>query len=656
MKKHDIGIVIVNYNVRHFLIQCLQSIRHSKLGDLNLEVIIVDNDSVDGSVAWIKNEYPEFKLIENNINVGFSKANNQAIKCLNSTYTLLLNPDTVLEEDCLRLCYNRMEDFKAYGALGVKMIDGKGVFLPESKRKIPDLWSSFCKLSYLSDLFPKSKIFSGYNLGYLPDNEVSDIEVLCGAFMFIRSSVLEETGLLDEAFFMYGEDIDLSYRIIKAGYRICYFPETKIIHYKGESTKKGSLNYIKTFYGAMNIYVNKHYAEGNANLFTSLIRFAIFFRAILSGFGTIAKVTIRPLIDGLVLFGVMYLTQFWWAKYYFHDINYYQSTNIKGILGIYVGFWVFFLWLFGHYDKDRDTSKTIIGVLGGTSMILIIYALLPEDLRSSRALIFIGSAFAFLLPIISDLVFSKWNLFNHDKKKSSGLNIAIVADVEASKKLADKLYVNNIKIENIYLVAPSNALQNAFFTNSIENLSQVVRVLKIDEVIYSNESLSMKEIMHSMMNIDKNVSFKIGGDDSLSIIGSNSKNSQGDFYSLDMNYNLTDQTSLRFKRIFDILFSLLSIVLLPVLVVFTGFKYYIINNICSVLLGKKTWIGYGGEKSDFVFLPIIPQGVIKFPLLDRVLHYQDDHFKKKNIIYAKEYSFFLDLRIYFTHVSKLANE
>ena len=199
---YDIGIVIVSYNVRNFLAQCLDSIRKSVLEGIKIEIWVVDNASVDGSVALVKDKYPEVNIIDNNKNAGFSKANNQAIRQLRSQYTLLLNPDTVLEEGTLIKCYQFMQEHPKCGALGVRMIDGAGRFLPESKRKIPDLWNSFCKLSYLSAVFPESRWFSGYNLGYIPEHQTSRIDVLCGAFMFIRSEVLEKAGLLDERFFM----------------------------------------------------------------------------------------------------------------------------------------------------------------------------------------------------------------------------------------------------------------------------------------------------------------------------------------------------------------------------------------------------------------------------------------------------------------------
>ena len=248
----DLSIIIVNYNVRYFLDQCLHSVQQAikKLEEeqLQAEVSVVDNNSVDGSAGEVRQKFPWVKLIENRENVGFAKANNQALAVSSGRYILLLNPDTVVEEDTFSKCISFMDSHPDAGALGVKMIDGKGAFLPESKRALPTPWVSFYKMFGLSRLFPRSRRYARYHLGHLDRDQTHPVDVLAGAFMFLRKETLEKTGYLDESFFMYGEDIDLSYRISQAGYHNYYFPESTIIHYKGESTKKGSLNYVKIFY------------------------------------------------------------------------------------------------------------------------------------------------------------------------------------------------------------------------------------------------------------------------------------------------------------------------------------------------------------------------------------------------------------------------
>jgi len=271
-------VIIVSYNVSHFLEQCIKSVFKAS-HSLNVEIIVVDNCSEDDSVNMIRNRFPEVKLIVNPDNKGFSKANNQAIRQSDSDYILLLNPDTVLEENTLISTLGFMESHQDAGGLGIRMIDGQGNFLPESKRGLPTPWSSFCKMSHLSQIFPQSAFFNRYHAGHLSENETNKIEVLAGAFMLLRRKVLDEIGLLDEDFFMYGEDIDLSFRITKAGYFNYYFPEAEMIHYKGESTRKSSMNYVRQFYGAMLIFARKHFAGKNERLLSLVILPGVYFRA-----------------------------------------------------------------------------------------------------------------------------------------------------------------------------------------------------------------------------------------------------------------------------------------------------------------------------------------------------------------------------------------
>ena len=257
-----LSIIIVNYNVKFFLEQCLFAVEKAMKG-IEGEIFVVDNNSVDGSVAMIQHRFPNVKLIENYQNVGFSRANNQALEKATGEYVLLLNPDTVIEENTLSLCSEFMDQHPEAGALGPKMIDGKANFLPESKRGLPTPQVAFYKIFGLTHLFPSSRKFGQYYLGHTSPEEIQPVDVLTGAFMFIRSLVLNKIGFLDENFFMYGEDIDLSYRITKSGYINYYFPKTTIIHYKGESTRKGSLNYVILFYKAMQIFAEKHFFDKN---------------------------------------------------------------------------------------------------------------------------------------------------------------------------------------------------------------------------------------------------------------------------------------------------------------------------------------------------------------------------------------------------------
>jgi GT2 family glycosyltransferase len=249
---------------------------------IDAEIWVVDNCSTDGSITYLKPRFPEVHFIENQKNTGFGAANNQALMNCSGEYILFLNPDTLLPEDCLSKCLDFMRSIPKSGALGIRMLDGSGNFLPESKRAFPSPVTAFCKLVGLSALFPRSAFFNRYSLGHLSEHENHLVDVLAGAFMLVKKSVLDSTGSFDERFFMYGEDIDLSYRIQKAGYLNYYFAGSSIIHFKGESTRKGSLNYVLLFYNAMLLFVRKNYRGTKAGLFGFFIQLAILFRGLIS--------------------------------------------------------------------------------------------------------------------------------------------------------------------------------------------------------------------------------------------------------------------------------------------------------------------------------------------------------------------------------------
>ena len=280
----ELSVIIVNYNVKYFLEQCLLSVIKAARG-MTIEIFVVDNASTDGSREWLEEKFSEVKFTWNRHNTGFAKANNQALAQVSGKYILFLNPDTILPEDCFQRCIHYFNYQPAAGALGVCMIDGSGKFLKESKRGFPTPMAAFYKLTGLSALFPRSPVFSRYHMGHLDPALNHETDVLAGAFMLVRKKVLDITGGFDESFFMYGEDIDLSYRIQQAGYKNIYLAECPILHFKGESTRKGTLNYVRLFYGAMAIFARKHYGGMSAGIFSFFIHLAIWVRAFLSAIG-----------------------------------------------------------------------------------------------------------------------------------------------------------------------------------------------------------------------------------------------------------------------------------------------------------------------------------------------------------------------------------
>jgi GT2 family glycosyltransferase len=289
----DLSVIIVSYNVKDFLEQSLLSVRKASHG-ISAEIIVADNNSTDGTCSMIEKNFPDVRLIRNTVNRGYAAANNQALREASGRYMLLLNPDTIVGEDTFSRCIGFMDNRPDTGALGVMMVDGRGKYLPESKRALPSPGAAIFKMTGFHYLFPRSGIFNRYYHGDLDKMKTSQVEVIAGAFMFLKREAVIKTGLLDEDFFMYGEDIDYSLRLLKAGYQNYYYPETRIVHFKGRSTTQKKLRAVVWFYQAMAIYVRKHYSSGSAKLLKPVLLAAI----ILSGALSLSKHLIMNMFSG----------------------------------------------------------------------------------------------------------------------------------------------------------------------------------------------------------------------------------------------------------------------------------------------------------------------------------------------------------------------
>lgn len=274
-----LSVIIVNYNVKHYLFQCLRSVE-AAIDGLEADIWVVDNQSKDGSLDFLTPRFPHVHFIRNEENVGFSKANNQAIRSVDSKYVLLLNPDTLVSRRAIQESVKWMEEHDDAGATGVALHNASGLFAWESRRGVPTPLVSFCKISGLINLFPNHPVIGRYYMRYLDKSQASRIEILSGAYMMLRREALDKVGLLDEDFFMYGEDVDLSYRLLKGGYRNYYLPQP-ILHYKGESEHPSTIRYVNVFHSAMIIFYEKHFKH---QYFLSglLIRLAVYFKAFLT--------------------------------------------------------------------------------------------------------------------------------------------------------------------------------------------------------------------------------------------------------------------------------------------------------------------------------------------------------------------------------------
>ena len=636
-----LSVIIVNYNVQYFLEQCLLSVEKAMVG-VDTEVWMVDNNSVDGSVAMTQQKFPWVKWIANKENTGFSKANNQAMKLSSGEYFLLLNPDTVVEEDTFRKVVAFMDEHQDAGGLGVKMVDGKGNFLPESKRGLPTPQTSFFKIFGISRLFPKSKLFNRYHLGNLCNDETHEIEILSGAFMLMRKSALDKVGLLDEAFFMYGEDIDLSWRIIQGGWKNYYFPGTRIIHYKGESTKKGSLNYVYVFYNAMVIFAKKHYSENNARLFSFFIHIAIWMRAGVAILSRFLKRMFLPVLDmTLVLSGLFLVKEFYASSQ--HKI--YDNELLRYAFLSFALIWCIAAWLGGGYDKPIRPLKVIKPVLIGSAVVLIGYSLLPESLRFSRAIVLMGSIIAITSFFVDRIVLNFLLNGESGLEKSVARRLAIIGSHDELQRV--KSILTQIQQEPGYIanVSPNEILRKGDIGN-MPQLDEIVRIHKIDQVIFCAADVSSTDIIGAMSSIaDKTIEFKIAPPESLYIIGSGSIETSGDTFMMDVNSVSLIQNK-RTKRIFDLCFAFVFLVLWLLSFLFVKKPLGLLVNCFYVIVGQRSWVGYSQQgELDHKQLPSLKPGILDPLMVQPVASHTPDNAQKLNVLYAKDYRWMNDFSI-----------
>ena len=647
----ELSVIIVNYNVKHFLEQCLHSVQKASK-NLVAEIFVVDNNSVDGSTQLVREKFSGIHLIENKQNVGFSKANNQAIRQANGKYILLLNPDTVVEEDTFSKIISFMNENPGAGGLGIKMIDGKGNFLPESKRGLPTPWVAFSKIFGLSRLFPKSKKFGKYHLSYLDENKIHEVDVLAGAFMLLRKEALEKVGLLDETFFMYGEDIDLSYRITQGGYKNYYFPETTIIHYKGESTKKGSLNYVKVFYKAMIIFAQKHFSGGKAGLFSFLIHLAIYFRAFLSIMKRMFDRILVPLLDALFIYvGFLFLTPVWESVRY--EPGYYSSVFLQWVVPVYIVFWLTAIFFSGGYKKPVSLLNVARGILWGTIAILLVYSLVDEEFRFSRALILLSSAWAAFALLAYRLVFHwlKIKSFGLDIEKTK--KIAIAGHPGEAARVKELLQQTQIKSDFSGFIALDDTDFGEDYIGSISQLNEIVRINRLDEIIFCSGSISSTEIIRYMLELTSlDIDFKIAPPESISIIGSNSIHTAGDLYVVHVN-TISKKSNRRKKRVFDSGVSLFLLVFSPVFVWFFKQKFNYFKNMFQILTGRKTVVGYFPASGDSEKLPRLKPGILTPADMFETPPADPGKIRQLNILYARDYSVSIDMEIMWKAWKKL---
>ncbi|MBP5527314.1 MAG: glycosyltransferase [Bacteroidales bacterium] len=589
-----LSIVIVNYNVKYFLKQCLSSVfaTERKLADgseLELDVWVVDNDSVDGSVTMVKHDFPSVQVIENHDNVGFARANNQSLALCKGEALLLLNPDTVVERDTFVRCVDFMLTHPDCGGVTVKMVDGKGNYLRESKRGFPTPMASFYKIVGLTRLFPHSRRFAAYYMGHLGEDNTNEIEIMPGAFMMIRREVYDKIGGLDENYFMYGEDIDYSWRIHLAGYKNYYLPETRIIHYKGESTRKGSLNYVYTFYNAMSIFVKKYFTGHNARLFNLLLQTAIWLRAGIAGLRRIAAQLAVPLLDFALAYGGFVLLKGLWENVKGVSSNYYPPEYITFIVPIYIIVLICCSWLQGGYDRPVKVGRIVKGMGIGLLMLLAFYSLLDESQRYSRMLLLMGSLWTLAGTLLIRLLLSLCKVDGYALRAHRRGSTLIVGSEEETSRII-QLYAS-MNMPSVKLITTTDS--------SARHLQDLIRIEHAEEVIFCGKDLTLQHIIGLMAELKTtSVDYKIAPKESDYIIGSESILSPDELYLTDLNTISTD-TARRSKRLFDIGTSLLLLLLSPILFWFQQHKATYYGDCLHVLFGRLTWVGHTGRQGVF---------------------------------------------------------
>ncbi|GCD77596.1 hypothetical protein JCM31826_10780 [Thermaurantimonas aggregans] len=579
----DFSVVIVSYNVSAYLKLCLHAV-FKAIGKHTVEVWVVDNASTDDSVQMVAECFPEVRLLANTENVGFSKANNQALRLAKGQYLLLLNPDTVVPETIFDTCKRIMEAHPEVGAAGIRMLDGDGRYLPESKRGMPTPWVSLIKISGIYKLFPRSKVFNKYYLGHTSPLENQYVEILAGAFMLVRREVAQRIGYLPEEYFMYGEDIDFSYQLLQSGFKNYYIAEDKIIHFKGESTKKGSLNYVYIFYKAMAIFSAKYFGKGNAFFYHVLISFGI----ILTAFGAALKRLIQaigiPFVELFAFYaGFWYIHDYWEKNHRFISGGEYPPEYVYGILPLYSLVLMLSIHLSGGYKKTQKLSDALRGLGIGFLIIILFYGLSPENWRFSRAIMVLGTLSALFWVLIFRNILKFLKIIQPDLTKRDQV-AWIITNSEHELDICSKHFRNTAYFNE-------KVLETSFDSYKI-----LLSAFRPDYVLFDSESISFSKaisLAERLQDTSVKMLYKIPKEATF----------VGDEVVINLSDNIinNDLNDIPLqKRFFDFVFV---VFIVPAFFPFLKKKITIKSkDIKDILMGKLHLIGHGEAQKSIVNL------------------------------------------------------
>lgn len=566
----DLSVVIVNYNVREFLEQALRSVFRASAG-LRLEVFVVDNNSVDGSPAMVRNQFPDVHLIANADNVGFGAANNQAIRRARGRYILVLNPDTIVQEDTFSKMIRFMDDHPQAGAAGCKILHPDGSFARESRRAFPTPSVAFYRMIGLAGLFPRSAVFGRYNMTHLPENEVAEVDALSGSCMLVRRDAVfgggsgHGAGLFDEAFYMYGEDLDWCYRIQKAGWKIYYTPETQIIHYKGESTKKGELRYVRLFYGAMLRFTEKHFENRYSRLFAGLLRLAIVARAGLTVVAEAGRTFAWPLLDGATVYGAAVLAASLHAAALGTGVDplFFGAVAPAYALGSVAG-----IGAAGGYGRRLRIRSVWLGVFVGLLVVASV-SFFIKDIAFSRIVILLTYPLASLSATATRLAWTR-----RDRSPAHARRAVLVGQQEEAVRLQNMLARHPrppFVLEGY--VAPGaepitgNGRHVPMRLGRTDQLRDIVRLRDIQDVVFASATLSNQTIfrhIHRLRDLSVHVRVLAEGGDH--VIGKASVDDLSMVNLVEADEVLDHTRPAAGRRLFGVGMALLGLLIHPFLV------------------------------------------------------------------------------------------
>lgn len=599
-RKLELSVIIVSYQVRYFLEQCLHTVLAAAEG-LDAEVIVTDNASADGSLAFLQPLFPSVRFIQNSENLGFAKANNEALKYCSGKWVLFLNPDTLVPKNALRNCLAYLQQHPAAGALGVRMLDGRGRFLPESKRSFPSPWVSFCKLSGLAALFPASHLFNRYALGYLDERRDHVVPVLAGAFLMVNKEVLNQLQGFDETYFLYGEDIDLSYRIQKAGYENHYFAGTSILHFKGESSAGEKRKRDRFFYRAMQVFVTKHYHSGSAKVFSGLLQVAIHIRSLLAGLHRFSRSWMLPLTDGLLLLAALHLFRLGWVIQ-FRNGKDFGVDALPVLIPFLTCCFIGAAACTGLYEQRLRISRLLLSLIAGQVFMLAAYALLPEQFRFSRGVVLGGGLLGLWLLLLRRILFTKkWTV-----PGTGDARTLVVANAVQYASVSRILAADSNQAQLVGRVGMAEKEEDTLGT--LSQLPQLVTAHAISQIIFCVDALNWNRLTDTLAAFKKNVPiFLFYTSGSHAIISSQARPSGVALVTPETGFSLANAYQQRMKRIVDLFFSLLFLLGFPLHLLIHPHPIQLLKQVARVLNGKKTWVGYSSGAED---LPALPDAVI----------------------------------------------